>query len=103
MNYKQLKKKIKYYKNMMLYFQEQMEKYKKAYKDYENLTEKAIWEIELYKILNDKLIDSLRDIKKLLQDDIDNEIIIWKLDNKLEEINIDVMVHNNKIWKRLDK
>lgn len=97
MNYKQLKKNIKYYKYMMLYFQEQMEQYKKAYKEYEDLTEKAIWEIELYKILNDKLIDSLRDIKELLQDDIDNEIIIWKLDNKLEEINIDVMVHNNKI------
>lgn len=109
MTYKQLKKKnkyykkMKYYKYMMLYFQEQMEQYKKAYQDYEDLTEKAIWEIELYRILNDKLIDSLKNIKELLQDNVDNELIIWKLENKLEEINIDIIVHNNKIWKSLDK
>ena len=96
MNYKKLRAKYKYEKNMKEYYKEMCEIFKKWYKDYRRLVNEAVKDIEEKNNLQKQSIDLIYKIAKLLEDDIDKDIILDVIDNWVEAINLNQKIYHDK-------
>ena len=96
MNYKKLRAKYKYEKNMKEYYKEMYEMFKKWYKDYRRLVNEAIKDIEEKNNLQKQSIDLIYKVCKLLKEDIDKDIILDVIENWVEAINLNQKIYHNK-------
>ena len=97
MNYKKLRAKYKYEKNMKEYYKDMYKIFKKWYKDYQKLVNEAVKDIEEKNNLQKQSIDLIYKVSDLLKDDVKSTFILRVIENWIEAINLNQMIYYEKI------
>lgn len=95
------KKEYKFYKEMYEFTTEQLGELYEHNKEKDSLLESSISELTLKNLRVDHLKNSLEEIKTILDKWVDNEIISKVISNEIERDNLDVIINNNLISKKI--
>ncbi len=95
------KKEYMAYKKLYKFTTQQLEDLFNEYKEKDSLLESSTSELRLKNMRVDHLTNSLEEAKELLNLWVDNEIISKVIENELERDNLDVIINNNLIAKKI--